>query len=111
MNLRDWLYINKVNNLTVARDTGYSIAAVQIYLNFRGKMPLKFAKAAELLTRKELSAESILEWSEKGILERRELEAQIATPKKTKEKLDKIMDTICDSCRKKLTKEGIAPKK
>lgn len=105
MNVRDWLYLNKVLNKTLAKDTGYSSPAVQLYLNFRAKIPMKFAKAVELYTHGQVNAEEMIEWSKEGIEIRRERDKKLTMPPvKTKDKFKDILHLACDRCKKKLTK-------
>lgn len=104
MNLRDYLHIYKVKQADFAKAIGYSVPAIHKYLQHSAKCSEKLAKAVELYTQGEISAEEMIDWNLKGMEERKRKQGTKITAAMRRFLLEEFTSHLCKDCNKKLTK-------
>ena len=111
MNLRDFLHIYKVKQSDFAKAIGYSTPAIQNYINHVTKCSEKLAKAVELYTQGEITAEEMMDYNRKGMEERKRKQGTKITAAMRRFLLEEFTCHLCSDCKKKLTKAYSLTKK
>jgi DNA-binding transcriptional regulator YdaS (Cro superfamily) len=104
MNLRDFLHIYKQKQSDFAKAIGYSVPAIQNYINHVTKCSEKLAKAVELYTQGEITAEEMINYNKEGMEERKRKQGNKITPAMRRFLLEEFTSHLCKDCNKKLTK-------